>query len=408
MSILRFNNIGIHSVSACVPSKVVYNSDLKNFIAEDELNKTIHSIGIQERRIAEKEICSSDLCFKAAEQLIEEQNIIRDSIGALIFISQTPDYRQPSTAPSLQSRLGLSQSVMSFDINMACSGYIYGLSIAYSLALQEGIGRVLLLVGETMSKTVSNHDKVTTPLFGDAGSATLIERSTQYGDSCFSLHSDGSGSDILRIPYGGYRSPSCIESLEEVIDGDGNILTGEQLHMKGMDVFNFGLRVVPSGIKEILKALDMKIEDYNKAFDLDVKAVVDLTIKALPYIIKSKGSIINLPSVGATHPGVNLSMYVGAKVAIENFTRVWALELADKGVRVNAIAPGAIRTNIWDVPGLTKEESKKHEDSIAKTIPFKRFGRPEEVANVAYFLASDEASYVSGSVYAVDGGQGAL
>ena len=276
MSILRFNNIGIHSVSACVPSKVVYNSDLKNFIAEDELNKTIHSIGIQERRIAEKEICSSDLCFKAAEQLIEEQNIIRDSIGALIFISQTPDYRQPSTAPSLQSRLGLSQSVMSFDINMACSGYIYGLSIAYSLALQEGIGRVLLLVGETMSKTVSNHDKVTTPLFGDAGSATLIERSTQYGDSCFSLHSDGSGSDILRIPYGGYRSPSCIESLEEVIDGDGNILTGEQLHMKGMDVFNFGLRVVPSGIKEILKALDMKIEDIECTYnDVNFSAYVD-------------------------------------------------------------------------------------------------------------------------------------
>ena len=119
-------------------------------------------------------------------------------------------------------------------------------------------------------------------------------------------------------------------------------------------------------------------------------------------------NIINLSSVGATHPGVNLSMYVGAKAAIENFTRVWALELADKGVRVNAIAPGAIRTNIWNVLGLTKEESQKHEDSIARTIPFKRFGRPEEVANVAMFLVSDEASYVSGSVYAVDGGQGAL
>lgn len=153
---------------------------------------------------------------------------------------------------------------------------------------------------------------------------------------------------------------------------------------------------------------DMKIEDYNKAFDLDVKAVVELTVKALQYIIENKGSIINLSSVGATHPGFNLSMYVGAKAAIENFTRVWALELADKGVRVNAIAPGAIRTNIWDVPGLTKEESKKHEDSVANGIPFKRFGTPEEVANVAYFLVSDEASYVSGSVYAVDGGMGAL
>lgn len=152
----------------------------------------------------------------------------------------------------------------------------------------------------------------------------------------------------------------------------------------------------------------MSIEDYDKAFSLDVRALVDMTIQALPMIMEAKGNIINLSSVGATHPGVNLSMYTGAKAAVQNFTRVWALELATTGVRVNAIAPGAIRTNIWNVPGLTKEESQKHEDSVAKTIPFQRFGTPEEVANIAMFLVSDEASYVSGSVYAVDGGQGAL
>lgn len=153
---------------------------------------------------------------------------------------------------------------------------------------------------------------------------------------------------------------------------------------------------------------EITVEDYDKAFDLDVRAVVDMTTKALPHIIESQGNIINLSSVGATHPGVNLSMYVGAKAAIENFTKVWALELADKNVRVNAIAPGAIRTNIWNVPGLTKEQSQKHEDSIASTIPFKRFGTPEEVANIAMFLVSDEASYVTGSIYAVDGGMGAV
>ena len=153
---------------------------------------------------------------------------------------------------------------------------------------------------------------------------------------------------------------------------------------------------------------EITVEDYDKAFNLDVRSVVDLTTKALPYIIESKGSIINLSSVGATHPAVNLSMYVGAKAAIENFTRVWALELAEKKVRVNAIAPGAIETNIWNVPRLTKEESEKHREGIANTIPFKRFGTPEEIANVAMFLVSDEASYVSGSIYAVDGGQGAL
>ncbi len=153
---------------------------------------------------------------------------------------------------------------------------------------------------------------------------------------------------------------------------------------------------------------EVTVEDYDKAFNLDVRAVVDLTTQTLPLIIKAKGSIINLSSVGATHPAKNLSMYVGAKAAIENFTRVWALELAEYGVRVNAIAPGAIETNIWNVTDLSPEDAKKHKDGIASGIPFKRFGTAEEVAKVALFLASDEASYVSGSIYAVDGASGAM
>lgn len=152
---------------------------------------------------------------------------------------------------------------------------------------------------------------------------------------------------------------------------------------------------------------EITIEDYDKAFNLDVRALVNMTIHALPMIIEAKGNIINLSSVGATHRSANLSMYQAAKIAVENFTRVWAIELAEKGVRVNAIAPGAIRTDIWNVTNLSLEDAKKHEEGIASSIPFKRFGKPDEVANVALFLASDEASYVSGSVYAVDGAQGA-
>ncbi|MBS5724309.1 MAG: SDR family oxidoreductase [Clostridiales bacterium] len=152
---------------------------------------------------------------------------------------------------------------------------------------------------------------------------------------------------------------------------------------------------------------ELTIEDYDRAFSLDVRALVNLTIHALPLIRKSKGNIINLSSVGATHRAPNLSMYVGAKAAVENFTRVWAMELAADGVRVNAIAPGAIRTNIWNVTDLSPEAAKKHEEGIAAGIPFGRFGMPEEVANVAAFLASAEAGYVSGAIYAVDGASGA-
>ena len=151
----------------------------------------------------------------------------------------------------------------------------------------------------------------------------------------------------------------------------------------------------------------MTISDYDQAFDLDVRALVDMTIQTLPYILAAKGNIINLSSVGVTHRAANLSMYQGAKAAVENFTRVWAIELAGDGVRVNAIAPGAIRTDIWNVPGLTEEQNAEHEKAITSGVPFKRFGRPEEVGAIALFLASDDSSYVSGSVYAVDGAMGA-
>ena len=152
---------------------------------------------------------------------------------------------------------------------------------------------------------------------------------------------------------------------------------------------------------------EIKIEDYDKAFNLDVRALVHITIEFLPLILKAKGNIINLSTVGATHRGPNLSMYLGAKAAVENFTRCWALELAKDGVRVNAIAPGAIETNIWNVTDLSPEDAKKHKESMEKMIPCGRFGQPEEVAKVALFLASKDASYVSGSIYNVDGAAGA-
>lgn len=152
---------------------------------------------------------------------------------------------------------------------------------------------------------------------------------------------------------------------------------------------------------------EITVADYDKAFALNCRALVEMTIEALPLILESKGNIINLSTVGATHRAPNLSMYVGAKAAVENFTRCWALELASDGVRVNAIAPGAIDTNIWNVTDLSESDAKKHRENIESTIPCGRFGRPKEIASVATFLASEEASYINGAIIAVDGGQGA-
>lgn len=262
MAILKYNDIGIAAIAACVPPKVEYNKDLGYFMSEEEIQKAIQNIGIEERRVAEKDVCASDLCFKAAEKLLEDNNIDKSTIDALIFVSQTSDYHQPATAPILQHRLGLSKNTLAFDINLACSGYVYGLSAAYAYACQPGINRVLLLVGETMSKIVSRRDKLNTPLFGDAGTATLVEKG-EYGKSVFSLHSDGSGSDVMMIPDGGFRNPANADSLVEETDSNGDVRNRLQFRMDGMAVFNFGMSEEPRDVKNLLAEVGLELSQLD-------------------------------------------------------------------------------------------------------------------------------------------------
>jgi len=298
MAIIKFSNVGISAISACVPKTIVDNKTLIDILPKEELIKTIENIGVREKRFADKDVCSSDLCFKAAEQLFSDNDIDRNSIDALIFLSQTPDYRQPATAPSLQHRLGLNKATLSFDVNLACSGYVYGLSMAMAYGSLQRVKNVLLLVGETMSKTISSKDRVTFPLFGDAGTATLIQKNDHFGSSLFSLNSDGSNAGILNMPYGGYRNPSSIEGLEEKVDADGNSRSGEHLCMDGMEVFNFGLREVPKDIKKIMElgnlsadVVDLVLFHQANKFMTDFFAKkLKITVDKIPYSIDKYGN----------------------------------------------------------------------------------------------------------------------
>lgn len=299
MAILQYKNVGITAMAACVPRTVIDNYKYTQFFPEEEVRKVVDKVGIYERRFADADTCSSDLCFAAAEKLIFDNHIERSEIDLLVFVSQTPDYRMPATSIILQERLKLNNSVIAFDINLGCSGFLYGLSTVYSYMQQQGLRKALLLDGETRSKVYSPKDRRAAFLFGDAGVAALIERDEKFGDSYFSLNSDGSRADLIMIKGGGYRHPSSLETLKErVVDEYGNIRSDEQGYMKGADVFNFVIVEIPKDIKRLLQytGVDKDQIDYyvfhqaNDFINTYIAKKIKLDVAKIPSTIHKYGN----------------------------------------------------------------------------------------------------------------------
>ena len=215
MAFVQFSGVGIVAMSAAVPKRVVKGREYTEYWSAEEANEIVDKTGIEERRFADAETCSSDLCFAAAEKLIADNNIDKEEIDLLVFVSQTPDYRMPATSVTLQHRLCLPNHTIAFDINLGCSAFLYGLSVVYSMMERSNLRKALLLDGETRSKVYSPRDRRSAFLFGDGGVAALIERDSKYGQSTFSLNSDGSRADLIMIPAGGYRKMSSAETVVE-------------------------------------------------------------------------------------------------------------------------------------------------------------------------------------------------
>lgn len=262
MGLLSFCNVGITGIAAAIPRNVINNYNFDLYFTKEDIKDVIDKIGVKERRFADEKTCSSDLCFAAAEKLLFDMHISRDEIDLLIFISQTPDFRMPATSVLLQHRLNLSTSTITLDINLGCSAFLYGLTVAYSMVTAGVIRKALILDGETRSKVYSLKDRKTGFLFGDGGICALVESGEKFSRSWFSLNSDGSRDSLIKIPAGGYRKMSSPDTvIEKVVDEYGNIRSEEQGYMNGADVFSFVIREVP---KDFNKLLEFSGVDVNK------------------------------------------------------------------------------------------------------------------------------------------------
>lgn len=299
MAIMKFNGIGITAMAGAVPSHVVENLKYTDHFSPEMVKEVVEKVGIYERRFADEKTCSSDLCFAAAQKLFLDNNINRDEIDLLVFISQTADYRMPATSITLQHRLGLKNTCIAFDVNLGCSAFLYGMSVVYSMMEAGNIRKALILDGETRSKVYGPRDRRSAFIFGDAGVAALVERNPKFGDSYISLNSDGSRADLIMIKAGGYRHMSTPETLKErVIDEYGNMRSDEQGYMKGGDVFNFVIREIPRDIKNTLATANVTADqmDYivfhqaNNFINSYIAKKMKLDVEKIPHTIEKFGN----------------------------------------------------------------------------------------------------------------------
>ena len=265
MAYFETRNVSIRGIAAAVPSRKEYNKDFPG-LSEEQLEKYIDTVGVVERRCAihDGTLCTSDLCYEAAERLLQELGWQREEIGLLIFVSHTQDYKLPATACILQNRLGLTKETMAFDIPLGCSGFVYGLGVTSSIVSASHIGKALLLVGNTQSVYASPEDRSTSLLFGDAGTCIALEYDENAADGMkFHYQTDGAGYENLIVPDGGCRHPFNEHSMvmEEFEDG----IRRTRLHekMDGGAVFTFAFFNVPKSLKSLMSQGSFTQEDVD-------------------------------------------------------------------------------------------------------------------------------------------------
>ena len=251
MAFLSFPNVRIAGISAGVPQNIADNLHP----TEDDAVSTEYSpedfvktTGVKERRVSFA-LTTSDLCYAAAEKLIADLKWNKEDIGAIFFVSQTPDYILPATACILQDRLGLSKECYAADISLGCSGWVYGLSSAASVLGRGSITKALVMCGEAKPRFRGGKRR-RNPLFGSAGTVTAVEYEEGNAGIKFHFGTDGAGFDAIITPEGGARNPVTPASFDtEIVDGKETYRL--QSRMKGMDVFSFGITTAPKSVKSL-------------------------------------------------------------------------------------------------------------------------------------------------------------
>ena len=243
----------IIGLGSYLPKKVLTNQDLEQMVETSD-EWIITRTGMKERRIAAQDEFCSDMGTKAALKALEQADIQIDQIDLILVATITPDYLFPSTAALIQAQLKATKAA-AFDIQAACTGFLYTLSLAKSYIENGTYQTILVVAAEKLSSIVNYQDRNTCVLFGDGAAAAVISHQSiglRIQEVC--LGTDGELASLLYMPAGGCRLPTSQETV---------LAKQHYIYMEGKEVFKHAVRRMESAIKECLAQANLKEEDIN-------------------------------------------------------------------------------------------------------------------------------------------------
>ncbi len=284
----KLSNAKISGVVTCLPSNKIDNHFFSDFLSEEDIENIEKMAGVKTRYWVEDE-STVDLCVCAGKKLIERLNWKNDQIDALIYVTQSPDYVLPASSIKIAGQLGLREGIVTYDVNLGCSGYPYGLFLAETMIGSGIADKVLLMVGETTSKIIDKKDKSTALIFGDAGAATALE-ADHNDESVYLLGSDAAGEKNLIVP----NSRFCKNVMLDDPRMDGR--NHDYIYMDGAEVFNFTLKRVPPLVNNARELSGGNIQYY--LFHQANKFMLNHLVKKMK--IDSELAPMNIDSYGNT------------------------------------------------------------------------------------------------------------
>jgi 3-oxoacyl-[acyl-carrier-protein] synthase-3 len=304
----------ITAIEYYLPEKVVTNEDLAMANPGWDMAKIESKSGVKSRHIAEPDQTALDLGIKAVENILAAGVIVKEQIDAIIFCTQSPDYIMPSNSFLIHKHFNFSEDVWTFDYNLACSGYIYGLAICRGM-LETGLAKnILLITAETYSKYINEKDRSTSILFGDGAAASIISHDLNDRIMDTILSSSGEKFDSFYIPAGGCKIPKDLHTRETTIDQSGNVKSLENIHMNGFAVWQFISKKVSEQINTLLQRNQMGVDDIDLfIFHQASKMTLDSLVKMLK--INEDKVFFNLENIGNT---ISSSLPIAIKDAADS------------------------------------------------------------------------------------------